>query len=60
MLEIIFNSKCYDLGKTFDWAKMETNAVTNAIKAPGTFVSKYDANKEKAETEMAKTYDFFK
>ena len=60
MLEIIFNSKCYDLGKTFDWAKMETNAVTNAIKAPGTFVSKYDANKEKAATEMVKTYEFFK
>ncbi len=60
MLEIIFNSKCYDLGKVFDWGKLETNVLVAAVKAPGTFASKYEANKTAAETAMAKSYEFFK
>ncbi len=60
MLEIIFNSKCYDLGKTFNWAKLQTVAVRDAIKEPGTFASKYEANKSAAEAAMAKSYEFFK
>ena len=60
MLEIIFNSKCYDLAKTFDWAKLETKVIVAAVKAPGTLASLYESNKAAAETAMAESFEFFK
>lgn len=60
MLEIIFNSKCYELGKVFDWGRLETNVVQAVIRKPGTFASQYEANKTAAETQMQESYNRFK
>ncbi|MBE6560273.1 MAG: hypothetical protein E7662_04040 [Ruminococcaceae bacterium] len=64
MLEIIFNTKYYDLAKVYRWTAyantLETKVIVAAIKEPGTFASKYEANKTAAETAMKATYEFFK
>ena len=64
MLEIIFNTKYYDMAKVFRWTAyantLETKVIVGAIKEPGTFASKYEAQKSAAEAAIKATYEFFK
>jgi hypothetical protein len=57
-LDIIFGTAYYDLGKVFGWGKLQ-NALDNAVKAGGGFVSQYEKVKEKAQLEMEDTYNSF-
>ncbi|MCL2518351.1 MAG: hypothetical protein FWF15_07300, partial [Oscillospiraceae bacterium] len=58
MLEIIFNNRTYDIGKSFDWGGM-VGQIVAAVQNNKSFVPLYEANREKAETAMQKSYDLF-
>ena len=60
MLEIIFESKSYDLGKVFDWGALESGVIKTAIQQPGSFASRYSKVSAKAEKAMNDSYEFFK
>jgi len=55
ILDTIFESRCYDIGKAFDWggiAKLIQNSTLNN----GGFVSSIEAALPSAQTAMEKTY----
>ena len=57
MFDIIFATKCYDLGKVFNWGTVET-LINNAVKGQA-FSSLYAAVENTAKTEMAKSFEYF-
>ncbi|MDD4774122.1 MAG: extracellular solute-binding protein, partial [Eubacteriales bacterium] len=58
MLEIIFDSRTYDIGKVFGWGKL-TEVINNTVKAGSGFASKYEAAAEAAESAMRASYEAF-
>jgi len=62
MLDLIFSTKCYDLGAIFDWGGMFTNllATLPLNKTNNTdFVSAYEKIMPKIQTDMQKAIDAF-
>lgn len=58
MLEIIFTNRTYDIGKSFDWGGLSSQ-IAAAVQGNKSFAPLYEANKEKAETAMQKSYELF-
>jgi len=59
MLEIIFSSKCYDIGKAFDWENVESSVIGSAVRFPGTFASSYEKVENKILTGIEESTAFF-
>jgi len=57
MFDIIFATKCYDLGKVFNWGTVET-VINNAVKGQA-FSSLYAAVEVTAQTELTKSFEYF-
>lgn len=58
MLDIIFSTHYYDLGKVFAWGSIE-NVVWNTVKAGGGFASTYASSESKIQTAMNETWEFY-
>jgi len=58
MLEIIFESRCYDIGKIFGWGNFN-GIVSNTVKVGGSYVSAIEAVMTSAQTAMEKSYNDF-
>jgi len=58
MLEIIFKNRTYDIGKAFGWGDY-IGQMYAAVRDNKAFVSLYEANRERAETAIAKSYALF-
>ncbi len=60
MLDIIFESRGCDIGMIYKWGGMDTMLHNLITKPAGSFTSTYDSIKDKAESDMDKTIDFYK
>ena len=58
MLEIIFASRTYDIGKVFGWGKL-TDVIYNTVKTDTSFASKYEAVAVSVEAAMTESYAAF-
>ncbi len=58
MLEIIFSSRMYDIGRVFGWGNLGT-VIDNTIKNGEGFASSYEKAAEKAQTALEKSYELF-
>ena len=59
MLDLIFSTRCYDLGQVYNWGGIFTMFETEALKKNTDFVSAYEKIVSKAEKEMQKALDNF-
>lgn len=57
-LEIIFNSKVYDIGMVFGWGSL-VEVINNAVKQGGNFSSLYEKSSEKAQKALEESYSLF-
>ncbi|MHB1152225.1 MAG: hypothetical protein ACYC00_07915, partial [Eubacteriales bacterium] len=58
-LEIIFNSKVYDIGKVFGWGSLG-DVIDNAVKQGGNFASLYEKSITRAQTALDESYALFR
>ncbi len=58
ILDLIFASRSYDIGKAFGWGGF-TNIIYNSVKNNGGFVSSAEAAMSAAQTAMEKSYTSF-
>ncbi len=58
MLDIIFATRMYDIGRLFSWGKVDSK-ITNLIASGQPFPSQWASVREQAEAEMAKTMEYF-
>jgi len=58
MLEIIFGRVTYDIGKAFGWGSY-TSQIVLAVQRNTGFAALFEANKEKALTEIEKSFNIF-
>lgn len=58
MLEIIFNSRMYDIGRVFGWGNLGS-VIDNTIKKGEGFASLYEKSAVKAQEALEKTYELF-
>jgi len=58
MLELIFNSRNYDIGKAFGWGEY-IGQIAEAVRYNKGFAPLVEANKTRAETEIEKSYKIF-
>lgn len=55
MLDIIFNSRCFDLGSVFNWG----GVLSEFMKLDSNFVSRFDSIAEAAQTALDETLEYF-
>ncbi len=60
MLDIVFASRGCDIGMIYKWGGMDTMLQDLITKPAGSFTSTFDSIKDKAESDMEKTIDFYK
>lgn len=60
MLDIIFESRGCDIGMIYKWGGMDTMLHQLIEKPAGSFTSTYDSIKDKAQSDLDATVDFFK
>ena len=60
MLDIVFASRGCDIGMIYKWGSMDTMLQDLITKPSGSFTSTFDSIKDKAESDMEKTIDFYK
>lgn len=60
MLDIIFESRGCDIGMIYKWGGMDTMLQDLITKPAGSFTSTYDSIKDKAQSDMEATIDFYK
>lgn len=60
MLDIIFESRGCDIGMIYKWGGMDTMLHDLITKPAGSFTSTYDSIKDKAQSDMEATVDFYR
>ena len=59
MLDIVFASRGCDIGMIYKWGGMDTMLQSLITKPAGSFTSTFESIKDKAQSDMEATIDFY-